>query len=280
MEAICEATVLLMYTTCLVLRNEDQRAWDDEWVSRDGYGWMLVMMYVLICPSPMFYSLYRRLQGEEGAPPEVEFGEEIMNPLGDAAASDSAAGLALVTSNDQRARAANQQQRKAKLLAAELAKAKDELSKLKAKTAATEGAGGVDSGVAYSLDTRRASQVTQLKDLVESGIISEEALEKAKSNFDSHVKGSIEQQQIKIVSESRAAGLGEGRRSLREFLAGARLLRYEDGIVDVLGEEAAAEDLQLLNAQDITFIKANMTRVEALRFEKLIQTPLRSDTEA
>ena len=280
MEAICEATVLLMYTTCLVLRNEDHRAWDDEWVSRDGYGWMLVIGYVLICPFPMIFSLYRRLQGEEGAPPEVEFGEEITNPLGDAAASGNAAGSALVTSNDQRARTVKQQQRKAKLLATELAKAKDELSKLKAKTAATEGAGGVASGVAYSLDTRRASQVTQLKDLVESGMITEEALEKAKSNFDSHVKGSIEQQQIKIVLESRAAGLGEGRRSLREFLAGARLLRYEDGIVDVLGEEASAEDLQLLNAQDIGFIKANMTRVEALRFEKLIQTPLHGDTEA
>ena len=35
-----------------------------------------------------------------------------------------------------------------------------------------------------------------------------------------------------------------------------------------------------MNAQDIAFIKANMTRVEALRFEKLIQTPLRSDAEA
>ena len=128
MEAICEATVLLMYTTCLVLRNEDQRAWDDEWVSRDGYGWMLVIMYVLICPAPMLVSLYLRLQGEEGAPPEAEFSEEIMNPLGDAAASASAAGLAIGTSNDQRARAADQQKRKAKLLAAELAKAKDELS--------------------------------------------------------------------------------------------------------------------------------------------------------
>jgi hypothetical protein len=194
MEAIGEATLLLMYTTCLLLRNDDQHAWDGEWVSRTGYGWLLVFLYVVICPSPMFYSLYLRLTNQ-GEGPNDEESDEFENPLGDTADGTAATSLA---NAEQRARKAKQQQRKTKSLAADLAKAKaqaakaqEELTKLKAAAATSSGSDGIASGVAYSLDTRRASQVTQLKDLVESGMVSEETLEKAKSNFDSHIKGSV-----------------------------------------------------------------------------------------
>ena len=55
MEAIGQATQLVMYFTCLLLRNDDETVWESEWVNRTEYGWMLVFLYVVVCPSPMFY---------------------------------------------------------------------------------------------------------------------------------------------------------------------------------------------------------------------------------
>ncbi len=38
MEAIAEVTLIVMYVTCLLLRDVDEDAWTNEWVSKEGYG--------------------------------------------------------------------------------------------------------------------------------------------------------------------------------------------------------------------------------------------------
>lgn len=38
MEAIAEVTLIVMYMTCLLLRDVDEDAWTSEWVSKEGYG--------------------------------------------------------------------------------------------------------------------------------------------------------------------------------------------------------------------------------------------------
>ena len=84
-EAIGEGTLLLMYTTCLLLRNTDDNVWSNEWVSRAGYGWMLVGLFVIVCPSPMFYSLWLRSTGKDQGDPD---GVYTTNPLGDGSSGD------------------------------------------------------------------------------------------------------------------------------------------------------------------------------------------------
>jgi hypothetical protein len=50
-----------------------------------------------------------------------------------------------------------------------------------------------------------------------------------------------------------------------------RLMHHEKTILDVTGQHAAVEDLEMLTEQDVAEISAKMTRVEALRFNSAMQ---------
>jgi hypothetical protein len=103
MEAIGQATQLVMYFTCLLLRNDDETVWESEWVNRTGYGWMLVFLYVAVCPSPMFYSLWVTARADrEERHEEMEFD----NPLGHDEADAAGGGATHLKSSDKRARMA------------------------------------------------------------------------------------------------------------------------------------------------------------------------------
>jgi hypothetical protein len=266
MEAICEATLLLMYTTCLLLRNDDDDAWDNEWVTRTGYGWLLVIMYVVTCPSPIFYSLYLRFKAQDQTSYEEQDFDSYENPLGDTAdgITSTTSGANSVSNSEQRMRRAKQQQRKTKSLEIELAKAKallaaqtqDKLRELNAS-----GSGGIAGGVPYRLDTRRASQVSALKGLVEEKLVDQETAEKAQQRFSKRVLYAIE-------TETHID-------SLRELLNNpeVRLGHHTEAFVAVGGAGMVAEDVACLSDAEMAQVieRAQMTQMEARRLRVVVQ---------
>eukprot|EP01046_Picozoa_sp_COSAG06_P064068 COSAG06_NODE_15147_length_1094_cov_1.135678_1_plen_266_part_00 len=256
-EAIGEATVLVMYSTCLLLRNGDEHAWANEWVNRNAYGWMLVVLYVFICPSTLLYSLWVRLNREDQLPTEESQQSEFVNPLG-----DGVEGLAQRTT-EQRVRMAKLQQRKARSLAAELtqakavaAKAQKELAEMKAKAA--QQPSETSGGVAYSLDTRRASQVNALSGLIVDKLVDEEIVHKAQQRFSKHVLYEIESPD-----------------SLQEFLTSpdVRLAKHFPAFVAVGGTEMVADDVQYLTDAEMEEVaeRSQMSKMEARRFASVVK---------
>lgn len=256
-EAIGELTVLVMYSTCLLLRNDDEHAWDNEWVNRNAYGWMLVVQYVFICPSPLLYSLWIRLNRDDQLPTEESQQSEFVNPLG-----DGSEGLAQRTT-EQRVRMAKLQQRKARSLATELtqakavaAKAQKELAEMKAKAA--QQPSEISGGVAYSLDTRRASQVNALSGLIGDKLVDEEIVQKAQQRFSKHVLYEIERPD-----------------SLQEFLTSpdVRLAKHFPALIAVGGTEMVADDVQYLTDAEMEEVaeRSQMTKMEARRFASVVK---------
>lgn len=256
-EAIGQATVLVMYSTCLLLRNGDEYAWANEWVNRNAYGWLLVVLYVIICPTPLLYSLWVRLNREDQLPMEEFEQSEFVNPLG-----DGAAGVDDRTT-EQRVRMAKLQQRKAKSLASDLtqakavaAKAQKELAEMKAKAA--QQPSETTNGVAYTLDTRRASQVNALSGLIGDKLVDEEIVQKAQQRFSKHVLYEIERPD-----------------SLQEFLTApeVRLAKHFPAFVAVGGTEMVADDVQFLTDAEIAEVaeRSQMTKMETRRFVSIVK---------
>ena len=246
-----------MYSTCLLLRNGDDHAWADEWVNREAYGWILVVLFVFICPSPLLYSLWVRLNREDQLPTDESQQSETVNPLG-----DGAEGLAQHTT-EQRVRIAKLQQRKARSLATELTQAKavavkaqKELAEMKAKAARQPS--DTTDGVAYSLDTRRASQVNALSGLIGDKLVDEEIVQKAQQRFAKHVLYEIERPD-----------------SLQEFLTSpdVRLAKHFPALVAVGGTEMVADDVQYLTDAEIAEVaeRSQMTKMEARRFASVVK---------
>ena len=256
MEAIGEGTLLLMYTTCLLLRNTDDNVWSNEWVSRAGYGWMLVGLFVIVCPSPMFYSLWLRSTGKDQGDPD---GVYTTNPLGDGSSGDETP-----QTDEQRVRMANLQQRKSKSLAQELSKARAEVAKAQAQLAVLQPKQGSGAGTVYSLDVRRASQVSALKGFAEDGMVEQETLQKAQQSFSKHVRDQIED--MEAVNTSRE--------SLRAFLnrPDVRLGHHAQAFINVGGNAMTAEDLKFLSEVDVEELSSAMTKIEARRLQAALQS--------
>ena len=253
MEAICEATLLLMYTTCLLLRNHDADVWSNEWVSRSGYGWMLVGLIVIVCPSPIFYSLWLRANDKNQGDTE----DAYTNPLG-----DGGDGNEMPQSAERRVRVANLQQRKSKSLAQELSKTQVQLSKAQAQLAVLKPQGESTARTAYSLDVRRPSQVSALKELVDDGMVEQETLQKAQHGFSKHIRDQIEDMEA----------INTSRESLRAFLnrADVRLGHHVQAFIDVGGDAMTAEDLRFLSEEDMVQVSTSMTKIETRRLRVAI----------
>ena len=251
METVGEVAVLLMYTTCLLLRNDSADAWSNEWVPREGYGWFLATLYVAIVPAPIFYGLWRqRFKPEAKALQNESESFEFDNPLAPSSSTPDESALQKGSISRAAQRELKELRQKVKTLQVQLQKSNANVS-------------GDETGESQARDlfnTRRASQVGELKELAESGMITEESLQQAKDNLDSYIKDDILRQQSTIGS----------RAALRQFLASARLLHHEVRIVKVLGEQATEEDLEFLTEIDIESVTSEMTRAEAERFKRLV----------
>ena len=80
LEALGHCGLILFYAITLVLRNEDESQWSGEWFPRDGYGWVICVIFVIILPSPsiIFYCLERRAASRDSD----GFGDnEQINPI-------------------------------------------------------------------------------------------------------------------------------------------------------------------------------------------------------
>eukprot|EP01048_Picozoa_sp_COSAG05_P003988 COSAG05_NODE_198_length_14502_cov_41.134416_7_plen_488_part_00 len=64
-DAFGHISLVLTYIITLVLRNSDD-AFKNEWMPKDGYGWFIFFLYVILLPSPSvyFYCKDRRAQGQ------------------------------------------------------------------------------------------------------------------------------------------------------------------------------------------------------------------------
>eukprot|EP01045_Picozoa_sp_COSAG04_P003951 COSAG04_NODE_167_length_21718_cov_556.193293_4_plen_352_part_00 len=52
MEAFGHCALILLYAVSLILRNNDEDDWRAEWLPKEGYGWFLVFLFVVVLPSP------------------------------------------------------------------------------------------------------------------------------------------------------------------------------------------------------------------------------------
>lgn len=268
MEALGEATLLLMYTTCLLLRNDNDDDWTREWMSRTGYGWMIVVLYVIICPAPMFYSLWLRLR-PNGDKSDGLRESKFENPLGDGP-EDSDIVQVGSQSAEQRVAMANRRKRKSKSLATELAQAKTAAAKAEAELAALKGKtepNGVSSGMTYSLDTRRASQVSALRGLADDGMVEQETLQKAQQSFSNHVRDQID------YSDPWNPALSKSRDSLRAFLnrPDVRLGHHAQSFMKIGGQSMVADDVPLMTEEEVAQLSSAMTRIEASRLSTVVQ---------
>eukprot|EP01052_Picozoa_sp_SAG31_P058662 SAG31_NODE_18050_length_648_cov_1.295082_2_plen_109_part_01 len=78
----------------VILRREDESAFDSEWFPRNGYGVFIVFLYAVMLPSPTIYYLFKKAdpelataieaEGENAAEESLETsGAEVFNnPMG------------------------------------------------------------------------------------------------------------------------------------------------------------------------------------------------------
>eukprot|EP01045_Picozoa_sp_COSAG04_P003609 COSAG04_NODE_148_length_22826_cov_11.360026_4_plen_2104_part_00 len=78
-EALGHCALMLLYAISLILRNEDDDAWDAEWFPKTGYGWFIVFIFAIVLPSPTVY-FYRKDAGAKASGSELGEGFEE-NPL-------------------------------------------------------------------------------------------------------------------------------------------------------------------------------------------------------
>ena len=78
-EALGHCALMLLYAISLILRNEDDDAWDAEWFPKEGYGWFIVFIFAIVLPSPTVY-FYRKDAGAKASGSELGEGFEE-NPL-------------------------------------------------------------------------------------------------------------------------------------------------------------------------------------------------------
>ena len=54
-EALGHCALMLLYAVSLILRNESEDDWSDEWFPKEGYGWFLVLIFAIVLPSPIVF---------------------------------------------------------------------------------------------------------------------------------------------------------------------------------------------------------------------------------
>ena len=65
-EALGHQALILMYAIVLILRNDHENAWAGEWFPREGYGWFICFLSVVVLPSPTVYFYYKESHSVTG----------------------------------------------------------------------------------------------------------------------------------------------------------------------------------------------------------------------
>ena len=65
-EALGHQALMLMYAIALILRNDSESTWREEWFPREGYGWFICFLSVVVLPSPTVYYYYKETHSATG----------------------------------------------------------------------------------------------------------------------------------------------------------------------------------------------------------------------
>jgi hypothetical protein len=65
-EALGHQALMLMYAIVLIIRNDSESTWREEWFPREGYGWFICFLSVVVLPSPTVYYYYKETHSATG----------------------------------------------------------------------------------------------------------------------------------------------------------------------------------------------------------------------
>jgi TolA-binding protein len=65
-EALGHQALMLRYAIALILRNDSESTWREEWFPREGYGWFICFLSVVVLPSPTVYFYYKESHSVTG----------------------------------------------------------------------------------------------------------------------------------------------------------------------------------------------------------------------
>eukprot|EP01045_Picozoa_sp_COSAG04_P027625 COSAG04_NODE_4082_length_2316_cov_41.215607_3_plen_383_part_01 len=183
MESLGHCALMLMYAISLILRNDDDDDWDAEWFPKEGYGWFLVFLFVIVLPSPTLYFYHKDTSGSTA---EAKLGDGFEeNPLAiEMAQSTTASGEDSGGDKPARAKLAKMQ-REAKDALALVQKLQAENQQLKTSLAQVEATPTVAHSLGMELatvedGTADNAQETAMKERAADESLSEETREYAK----------------------------------------------------------------------------------------------------
>eukprot|EP01052_Picozoa_sp_SAG31_P008933 SAG31_NODE_459_length_15396_cov_5.092502_11_plen_148_part_00 len=90
LDTVGQSALLLMYSTTLLLRNTSPEAWEDEWVPKEAYGWFIAVLFLVVVPAPVIYSVVVHLQSDKMV--DYETREGFDNPLHNVASNATESG--------------------------------------------------------------------------------------------------------------------------------------------------------------------------------------------
>eukprot|EP01045_Picozoa_sp_COSAG04_P012707 COSAG04_NODE_866_length_9767_cov_2.846400_1_plen_2137_part_00 len=252
------AGLMLTYTVTLILRHSqnDSSVWAEEWFPKEGYGYLIVFLYVVLLPSPsVYYYFADKRNGKAGEESEFGAAGQFNNPLapdtesptfGDAGASGAGApafsrtSLARIHRNARETAAEN----------AVLVKQVDALSAENEQLRVSAIAGGAAPSTAAQAaanDSEQAPpvqeaaalvdpQISQMRALAEDELLSEENRGAAKGALEARVSSTIELQNLESKSHFKRKMLeAEARVEMADWLAQHRLSNCATHVVRLAG---------------------------------------------
>ena len=71
-DALGHQALMLMYAITLILRNDNDDIWRDEWFPQEGYGWFICFLCIFVLPSPTVYFYYKEQRVTNGTDDSFE----------------------------------------------------------------------------------------------------------------------------------------------------------------------------------------------------------------
>lgn len=235
-EGIGQAALLLVYVACLVLRNDSAMVWADEWFKQTYYGFVLAFLYFVVVPSPIVYTLATKGDSsrfddddEEGFDNPLS-ADTFESDIGSSGGRDMEDVAAVTRGNSRRrGKASGQILQQLESAQAQAQSQKKEIQQLKKKLQTATAVMGAETTATTDVlaspqwNTRRPSQVMQMKELVDGGLISDETFAQAKQSLQSHVSSTIAEQAAMIAEQAvEVEARGEVVRKSRERVIAQR----------------------------------------------------------
>ena len=148
-DALGHQALMLMYAITLILRNDNDDIWRDEWFPQEGYVWFICFLSIVVLPSPTVYFYYKEQRVTNGTddsfeenPLSTESGQSDVYDVEGSGSSDAPPArvkLARMQREAKEARAQNQKmQKRLQTFAAEKEDKDNEIASLKAITSAKD----------------------------------------------------------------------------------------------------------------------------------------------